>query len=138
MSAAKSMMAVGKLLILLTSVPVFANGIENPRFFEYRAGEFSNRLADLSFGWFKTLDVEQKAAYHQSINHALMFAENGQRVSWYQGDASGESVPVMTWPTGSGYCRRLHINAIAYNVQRSMATTACLDNSSKKWTWMPE
>jgi surface antigen len=132
------MMVVGKLLILLTSIPASANGIENPRFFEYRSGDFVNRLADLSFGWFKTLDVEQKAAYSQSITHALMFAENGQRVAWYQNDASGESVPVVTWPTGSGYCRRLHINAIAYNVQRAMAVTACLDNSSKRWTWISE
>lgn len=138
MSAAKSMMVVGKLLILLTSTSVSANGIENPRFFEYRSGDFSNKLVDFSFGWFKTLDLEQKAAYQQSIIHALMFAENGQRVTWYQSDASGESVPVMTWPTGSGYCRRLHIMAIAYNTQRSMAATACLDNSSKKWTWLSE
>ena len=134
-SAAKSWMVVGKLLILLTSTSAFADDISNPKFFEQRSGGFVNRLADLSFGWFKTLDNEQKAAYNQSITHAVMMAENGQKVTWYVNDASGVAVPVMTWPNGRGYCRRIHIQAIAYNVEKTMSATACFENASNTWQW---
>lgn len=132
-------MVVGKLLILLAvSLPSRAVEAQNPRFFEYRSGGFVNRLSDFTFGWFKTLDNEQKAVYTQSVTHAVMYAENGQAVSWYQDDASGVAMPVMTWPTGNGYCRRIHIQVIAYNVEKTMAATACFENSSDNWRWIRE
>ena len=129
-------MVVGKSLILL-AVSLSAGAVEaqNPHFFEYRNGGFTNRLVDISFGWFKTLDGEQKEAYDSSINHAVMYADNGQRVQWYQGNASGYSVPVMTWPNGNGYCRRLHIQAIAYGVEKTMSATACFDDINNTWRW---
>lgn len=131
-------MVVGKLLILLVfSSSVYA--VQEPRFFEYRSSNnMVGRFLDVSFGWFKTLDNEQKSAYHQSVVHALMFAENGEAVTWYQNNASGVSVPVMTWPTGSGYCRRLHIQAIAHGVQKDLSRTACFDNTHSNWTWMTQ
>lgn len=127
-------MVVGKLLMLLAASPVYA--VQDPKFFDYKSSTVIGRFLDMSFGWFKTLDEEQKSAYHQSIVHALMYAENGQAVTWYKNDASGVSVPVMTWPTGSGYCRRLHIQAIAHGVQKDLSTTACFDNAHSNWTWM--
>jgi len=129
-------MAVGKSLILL-AVSLNAPAVEadNPRFFEYRAGGFTNRLVDFTFGWFKTLDNVQKESYTSALNHAVMFADNGQSVQWYQGDASGYAVPVMTWPSGNGYCRRMHIQAIAYNVEKTMAATACFDDINNRWQW---
>ncbi len=130
-------MVLGKLLILLSS-PVQANGIDNPRFFDYRGGPMISELINVSFGWFKTLDENQKSAYYQSITHAVMYAENGQKVEWYQGNASGYTVPVMTWPNGSGYCRRMYIQAIAYNTERTMQRTACFSNPNSKWQWMRE
>ncbi len=130
-------MVLGKLLILLNN-PVQANGIDNPRFFDYRGGPMISELINISFGWFKTLDKNQKSAYYQSITHAVMYAENGQKVEWYQGDASGYTVPVMTWPNGSGYCRRMYIQAIAYNTERNMQRTACFNNPNSKWQWMRE
>ena len=130
-------MVLGKLLILLSN-PVQANGIDNPRFFDYRGGPMISELINISFGWFKTLDENQKSAYYQSITHAVMYAENGQKVEWYQGDASGYTVPVMTWPNGSGYCRRMYIQAIAYNTERTMQRTACFNNPNSKWQWMRE
>ena len=108
-SAVKNLMVLGKLLMLLAISPVLANDINNPKFFEYRSSGFINRLAELSFGWFKTLTDEQKQAYDHALTHAIMTAENGQKVSWYKNDASGYAVPVVTWSTGSGYCRRMHI-----------------------------
>lgn len=95
-----------------------------------------NRLADVSFGWFKTLDNTQKTTYHQSITHAVMFAENGQPVTWYESDASGVSIPVATWPTSEGYCRRLHVQVIAYNTERIMTATACFSDINKQWKWV--
>jgi surface antigen len=128
-------MAVGKLSILLCSTPVIAQDITNPKFFEYRSGGFVNQLVDISFGWFKTLDAQQKIAYNSALTHAIMYAENGKAVQWYQGDASGVTVPVMTWPSSDGYCRRVHISAIAYNVEKSMSATACYSETEKRWRW---
>lgn len=124
--------------MLLASTSVLADDLGNPKFFEYRSTNFTNRIVDLSFGWFKTLDTEQKAAYNTAITHAVMYAENGQKVTWYLNDASGIAVPVFTYPSGSGYCRRIHVQAIAYNVEKTMAATACYDNSSDNWQWFRE
>jgi surface antigen len=138
--AVRSLMVAGKSLILAVSIgtAVAQTNINNPQFFEYRSGGFINRLTDMSFGWFKTLDNEQKEAYHSSVAHAVMAAENGQAVSWYKNDASGVSTPVMTWPTGNGYCRRIHIQTIAYNTQKTMTATACFDNAHTNWRWVRE
>lgn len=129
-------MVVGKLLTLLATSPVLASDIANPRFFEYKSGDFTNRLIDLSFGWFKTLDDDQKEHYQRSLMHAVMTAENGEKVTWYKNDASGFAVPVHSWPTGSGYCRRIHIQAIAYSTEKTMAATACYDTAHDNWRWV--
>jgi len=128
-------MVVGKLLILTASNPVYANEIENPRFFNYRSGEWTNRLVDLSFGWFKTLDDEQKLAYNQAITHAVLFSNDGEIVRWYKKNASGMAVSSATWPSGAGYCRRVYIQAIAYNIEKTMKATACLNEADNRWTW---
>lgn len=131
-------MVVGKLSILAAISSVQANEIADPKFFDYRAGSFSNRLVDMSFGWFKTLDSEQTEAYHSTVHHAVMMAENGQRVTWYKNDASGYAIPVMTWPNGNGYCRRIHVQAIAHGVKKTMSATACFDNAHSNWRWARE
>jgi surface antigen len=131
-------MVLGKLLILLVTNSAYAADLDNPRFFSYQGRSLIGQTINLSFGWFKTLDSEQKAAYYQSITHAVMYAENGQRVEWYQNDASGFAMPVTTWPTGSGYCRRIYIQAIAYNTEKNMQKTACYDNPSTEWRWLGE
>ncbi len=133
---AKSRTVVGKSLILL-AVSLGAGAVEadNPRFFEYRSGGFTNRLVDFTFGWFKTLDSEQKEIYHSSLNHAVMYSDNGQKVQWYHRDASGYAVPVMTWPSGNGYCRRMHIQVIAYDIEKTMSATACFDDINSRWQW---
>ena len=133
---AKSRTVVGKSLILLAiSLPAAAQPNE-PRFFEYRSGGFVNRLTDFTFGWWKTLDAEQKESYNSALNHALMYSNNGEKVTWYRNDASGMAVPVMTWPTGNGYCRRMYIQAIAYNVEKTMTATACFDDINNRWQWI--
>ena len=128
-------MVAGKLLILTASSPALANDLEDPKFFEYRSGSWTNRLVDVTFGWFKSLDNEQKLAYNQALTHAVLYADNGQPVRWYKNDASGYAVPSMTWPSGAGYCRRMHIQAIAHGVEKTMKATACLNEVDNRWTW---
>lgn len=129
-------MVIGKLSILLLTNNALANDITQPKFYEYNSGSFVNQIATITFGWFKTLDDDQKAAYDQSLYHALMFSENGEKVAWYKSNASGYAVPVVTWPTGSGYCRRMYVQAIAYNVEKNMTATACYNNAQDNWTWV--
>jgi surface antigen len=90
-------MVVGKLSILAAISTASAGTVSDPKFFEYRSGNFVNRLATVTFGWFRKLDDDQNDAYQQAITHAVMFADNGQRVDWSRGDASGYAVPVITW-----------------------------------------
>lgn len=131
-------MVAGKLLMLLASGNAMADSIGNPRFFNYQGGSFINHMMEFTFGWFNKLDDQEKAAHHQAITHALMYSENGQSVSWYQNRASGVAVPVMTWPTGSGYCRRIHMQVIAHNTEKTMSQTACFENAHSNWRWIRE
>lgn len=129
-------MVLGKLSILICSTPVLADNINNPRFFDYNGSNFTNRLAAMSFGWFRTLDDDQMEQYQQALVHAVLVADNGKSVSWYKRDASGSVTPVMTWPNGDGYCRRMYVTAIAYGVQKNMTATACLHYANSKWSWV--
>jgi|TARA_B110000977_G_C10935577_1_gene438845 surface antigen len=134
--AVKSLMAVGKLsILLLISSPAVSADFTNPKFFDYSSNQGTTRMLEWSFGWFKKLDPTQREAYMSSVTHALLYAETGDSVRWNVFDASGISTPVMTWPTGSGYCRRLHLTAIAYNKQQTMTVTGCYNNSSADWSW---
>jgi surface antigen len=126
-------MVVGKSLILTSTA--YASDLENPRFFEYRNGGFMNNIVDVSFGWFRTLDDEQKLSYSKALTHAVEYADNGETVRWYKNDASGTVTPTVTYPSGSGFCRRIHIQTIAYNVQKTLSVKACYDNTRDKWTW---
>ena len=136
MLVVRSLTAVGKLLIpLVISFNVAAQDTTDPRFFDYYADGFINRIAEFSFGWFNKLDPDQLEAYNSAVTHAVMFADNGETVSWYKNDASGKAVPVMTWQSNGGYCRRVYIQAIAYNVERHINATACFDGVSERWKW---
>ena len=136
-SVVKNLTALGKSLILALTISSasLADDVLNPKFFEYNSNGIVSRVVEFSFGWNKKLNKNQLIAYHQSLIHSLEYAENGEKVSWYRNNASGYSKPVMTWQTSNGYCRRLHVNAIAFNKRRSMAVTACYDNVHSNWTW---
>jgi surface antigen len=127
-------MVAGKLLILTTSTAV-ASDFQDPKFFEYRSGGFVNQVFDVSFGWFKRLDDEQKLSYNQALMHAISYADNGETVRWYKNNASGSVVPSMTWPNGNGYCRRVYAETIAHGVRKTTKATACYDDSGDRWTW---
>ena len=127
-------MVVGKLYILTAISVASADALEPPRFFEYTNGSALTRAVNVSFGWFNKLDKEQAGAYEQSIVHAMEFAELGQRVTWYKNGASGYAVAVAGWPSTSGSCKRLHVQATAFNVVKGKELTACFDNTTSKWT----
>ncbi len=131
-------MVAGKLLILVSGSLAYADTLDNPRFYSYSGTSFVNRIADVSFGWFKKLDAEQLAEYNQALTHAVMYSENGEKVTWYRKDASGYAVPVHTWPTGSGYCRRVHVQTIAFNQQKTKTATACFSNANDTWQWVSD
>jgi len=134
-SRVKSLTVVGKLLTLLVISPAIAGPLDSPRFFEYNNGGSLSRAVNISFGWFNTLDSEQEDAYQSSIIHALEYSENGETVRWYKNDASGRSTPTATWPSASGFCRRIHIQAIAFGVEKTKGVTACYNNTTSNWTW---
>jgi len=137
-SAVKSLTVLGKSLILALTISTTAiaqDNIPKPNFIEYNSNAIAERVVKFSFGWYKKLDEQETEAYHQSVIHALEYAENGEKVSWYRGNASGYSVPVMTWPANNSYCRRLHLNVIAFNQQKAMSVTACHNSSTNTWTW---
>ena len=139
-SVVKNLTALGKSLILALCISssAYAQDVFNPKFFDYTSNSIATRLVEFSFGWNKKLNDRQKDAYHQSIIHALEYAEIGDKVKWYRDDASGYSVPVMGWQSNSGHCRRLHLNVIAHSVQKAMAVTACYNNVDSNWTWYRE
>jgi surface antigen len=130
-------MVLGKSLILTLTISTsaLAEDVFNPRFFDYTSNSVMTRMVEFSFGWNKKLNEPQRSTYHQSIVHALEYAENGEKVTWYKQNASGYSVPVYTWPKSDGYCRRLHLNVIAFNKQKAMSVTACYNNMTSNWTW---
>jgi len=109
--------------------------IENPRFFNHVNGPLVDQLVNLSFGWFKTLDSAQKKAYFSSIAIALEEANPGQIVKWYQNDASGAVRVVWLLPDSVGYCKRLHIETIAYSTQKIAQATACFNEVDNRWWW---
>jgi hypothetical protein len=126
-------MVLGKLLILTFASSTALAG--EP--FKYDS-TLVNRPADLSFGWFKKLDEDQETAYVSSMVHALMYADNGQRVEWYKNGAYGFAVPVYTKSTGGGYCRRIQAYVYAFNQERQFSETACYTNFNDSWRWVVE
>lgn len=134
-SVANYLTAVGKLLILTVASSVWAADIEDPKFFNYSSGSFVNQLATVYFGWFKTLDHDEKLAYNQAITHAVLYSNNGETVRWYKDYAFGSATPSVTWPSGSGYCRRVYIQVTAYGVEKNFKATACLNEADNRWTW---
>ncbi|MCA1806809.1 MAG: hypothetical protein LC687_02935 [Actinobacteria bacterium] len=124
-------------LLIAISSPLYASDVNNPTFYSYSGGSFTNRLVNMSFGFFRKLNNYQLEAYNQAVSHAVMMADNGERVQWYQGDASGFAMPVYTYPTHSGgYCRQIHIQVIAYNMEKTLSETACLNASNNNWQWV--
>lgn len=111
--------------------------ISNPRFYSDVNGTNLRKIMNVSFGWFKTLDQEQKEAYYSSIVLALKEGQPDQPVGvrWYRNDASGVTRVVWQENRTAGFCKRLHISVIAYDMLKNIQTTACFNEVDNRWTW---
>lgn len=124
------------LLVTNTSINAQTINIENPRFYnELHGGNTLHHILNISFGWFKTLDKEQKEAYHSSIVVALEEAQPGQFARWYKNDASGVVRVAWQEPRNGSICKRLHISLIAYSTVKEVQSTACFNEVDNRWSW---
>lgn len=88
----------------------------------------------VSFGWFKKLDEEQMSMYNSAIVHALLNADNGEKVRWNSRGAKGHSVILSTIPTSSGYCRTMYTEVHAFNSTRTGIHRYCYNNGTETWS----
>jgi hypothetical protein len=118
-----------------TSASAHPVNIENPKFYSQTNGPLLEQIINVSFGWFKGLDPEQKDAYYSSLILALEEAEPGQFARWYKNNASG--IVRVAWqnPRNGVLCKRLHISLIAHNTQKDLQTTACFNEVDNRWHW---
>lgn len=123
------------LLVTSTSIKAQTIDIENPRFYNDVNGASLNKILNLGFGWWRTLDDEQKEAYYSSMILALEEAQPGQFSRWYRKEASGTVRVAWQEPRSEGICKRLHISVIAYNMQKNIQTTACFNELDNRWAW---
>jgi uncharacterized protein YfaT (DUF1175 family) len=123
------------LLVMSTSINAHTINIDNPRFYNEVNGPFLKQVLNVSFGWFKTLDNEQKEAYYSSMIVALEEAQPGQSARWYRNDASGTIRVAWQEPRNGTVCKRLHISIIAYDTIKNMQTTACFNDVDNNWLW---
>lgn len=124
-------------MLLVSSMSINAQviDIENPKFYDSIDGSVFERIINVSFGWFKGLDDEQKAAYYSSLILALEEAQPGQFTRWYKNNASGSVRVAWQLPKNGALCKRLHISLIAHNRQKDMQTTACFNDTDNRWYW---
>jgi len=123
------------LLVMSTSINAQTINISNPRFVNEVNGSYLKQVLNISFGWFKTLDNEQKEAYYSSMIVALEEAQPGQSARWYRNNASGTIRVAWQEPRNGSVCKRLHISIIAYDTQKNMQTTACFNDVDNDWSW---
>jgi hypothetical protein len=121
-------------MAMLWATSTFAD-IASPRFINEVDGGVARQVFHQTFGWFKTLDKEQKSAYYSSIGTALFDAQPGQFVRWYDGDASGIVYVAWQEPRNAGLCKRLHIDTVAYNNSQKVQATACFNTVENTWQW---
>jgi hypothetical protein len=123
------------LLVMNTSTNANTINIENPKFHDSMGGDLLEQIINVSFGWFKELDADQKSAYYSSLILALEEVQPGQYSRWYKNNASGTVRVAWQYPKNGSLCKRLHISLIAHNTQRDMQTTACFNDIDNKWYW---
>jgi surface antigen len=123
------------LLVMSTSVNSQTINIENPRFYDEGPGPYLSQILNVSFGWFKTLDHDQKEAYYSSMIVALEEAQPGQTARWYRNNASGTVRVAWQEPRNGSVCKRLHISIIAHDTLKNMQTTACFNETDNNWLW---
>ena len=123
------------LLVMNTSTKAQTINIENPKFYADTHGSILEEVINVSFGWFKGLDADQKAAYYSSLILALEEVQPGQFSRWYKNNASGTVRVAWQFPRNGTLCKRLHVSVIAYDMQKNLQTTACFNEVDNRWHW---
>jgi surface antigen len=109
-----------------------------PNYYDYGRGDAGGFLFGLFRGGYYKLSGSQQEAHTQAIWTALKTAELGQRVIWRLGDVSGYALPVATFPSSQGHCRRIHVSIINSGETQAISKTACYENSTSKWVWISD
>lgn len=109
-----------------------------PNYYNYGQGDAMSFLVGLVAGGYYSLGAVEKEAHAEAVTTALKKAELGQRVIWRLGDVGGYAMPVATFPSSQGYCRRLHIQVASGKKVDTISKTACYENSSNNWRWISD
>jgi surface antigen len=109
-----------------------------PEFYDYGKGDAVGIIFGSMFGGFYSLSEIEKAAHSEAVTTALTKAELGQRVIWRLGKTAGYAMPVATFPSSQGYCRRVHIFISSSGRERAISKTSCYENATGKWKWISD
>jgi surface antigen len=109
-----------------------------PDFYDYGKGDATGIIVGSLFGGFYSLNEIEKEAHTQAVTTALKKANLGQRVIWRLGKTQGFAMPVATFPSSQGYCRRVHIYIATAKRERAVSKTACFENASNQWRWISD
>lgn len=109
-----------------------------PDFYDYGKGDATGIIVGSLFGGFYSLSEIEKEAHSQAVTTALNQANLGQRVVWRLGKTQGYAMPVATFPSSQGYCRRIHIYIATAKRDRTVSKTACFENASNRWNWISD
>jgi surface antigen len=109
-----------------------------PEFYDYGKGDTTGIIFGSLVGGFYSLSPIEKEAHTEAVATALDQAQLAQRVVWRLGKTHGYAMPVATFPSSQGYCRRIHIFISSSGRERAMSKTACYENATGKWRWISD
>ncbi len=107
-----------------------------PNYYDFGKGDAVSFLVGSIMGGYYSLSSVEKEAHSEAVITALKKAELGQRVIWRLGDVGGYAMPVATFPSSQGHCRRIHIQVASGKKVDTISKTACYANSSNSWRWI--
>ncbi len=113
-----------------------ASDFHEPRYYNATGRTESVRFLQQTFGYFNTLDKEQKRKYYGSIQFAVeRLNPNDPPVSWYENNASGSVSVLYAENITAGFCKKLLIDTIAYGVQKQLLVKGCFNEADNNWSW---
>jgi surface antigen len=109
-----------------------------PNYFYYGGGGVVSSFFDSFFGDQYSLNDTEREAHTEAVTTALSKANLGQKVIWRLGKTEGFAMPVATFPSSQGFCRRVHIHLVSPKIKKATSKTACYVNSSDRWYWISD
>ncbi len=136
---AKSMMVLGKLLMVVTFInPAYADSWNKPI--------YQNELAPISSGniiyntyrnLFSRLNKEDSLKHQQAVFFALNRLDNGETSTWYSEDGyrTGRATVMLTATLNGETCRRVFSVITLKSEQRSFEEWACFKTNTNTWAF---